>query len=110
MKSQVAVSLQRRVLFADAVESGNQVFQTPRGMQIAMLEFVFLRIQILFAARLRRHVFAQLKRGSINAIAWSQSSRQNHPDHECRTTADLQKFRKDVRRVGPEVNAEVFSY
>src|SRR5436190_4241456 len=109
MKTQVMVTMQCRVLFADTVDSGNDLAQTPRGMQLAMLQFVFLGIQIFFAASLRGRVFAQLKRGPINAIACGQSSRQNQADHECRTAADLQKLRKNVRRVGPEVRAEVFS-
>ena len=110
MKPQVAVALQCRVLFADTVDSGNEVLQTPRGMQIAMLEFVFLGIQIFFAASLRGRIFAQLKRRPINAIACAQSSRQNQSDHERRTAADLEKLRKDVRRVRPEVRAKVFSH
>src|SRR6202034_81164 len=45
-----------------------------------------------------------------NPIACPQGSRQNQSDHERRTTADLQKLRKNVRRVRPEVRAVVFPY
>ena len=110
MKAQVADALQCRVLLADTVNAGNDVLQTPRRTQIAMLEFVFLGIQVLFAARLHRRVFAQLKRGPINTIAGAQGSRQNQSDHKRRTATDLKKLRKDVRRVRPEIGAEVFSY
>src|ERR1700722_20255830 len=110
MKAQVADALQCLVRFANTVDAGNDAVQTPRGKQIAMLEFVFLGIQVLFAARLHGRVFAQLKRRPINTIAGGQGSRQNQSGHKSRTSTDLETLRKDVGRVRPKIGAEVFSY
>ena len=58
MKTEVAITLQRRILFADLVDPRNKISQAAGRMQIAVFEFIFLGIQVLFAARLKRSVFA----------------------------------------------------
>jgi len=58
VEAQIPIALQRGILFANPVDAGDKFLQAPGGIEIAMLEFVLLRIQILFASRLVGSVFA----------------------------------------------------
>src|SRR5580704_2159142 len=110
MKTQAAISLQRRIFFADLVNAGNEILQASCRMQIAVLQFILLGIQVLLAARLKRHVFAQLERRTINSIAGPQRCRQYQAHHERGPFALLEKSRKYVRRVWPQARAEELSH
>src|SRR5215467_8674005 len=48
MKPQVVIALQRRVLFANAVQPGDETFQAVWGIQTAVLQFIFLGVEVLF--------------------------------------------------------------
>jgi len=58
MKAEAAITLQRRIFFANLIDSGDEIPQASRRLQIAVFEFIFFGIQVLLAARLKRRVFA----------------------------------------------------
>src|SRR5580658_8294161 len=61
VKAQIAIALQRQIFLADAVDPRNQVLEARAGMEIAVLQFILLGIQILFAPGLDGKVFTKLE-------------------------------------------------
>src|SRR4029077_11984549 len=79
-------------------------------MEIAVLQFIFLGIQVLFASGLEGNVFTEFESRAIESIARTKGSRQNEPDHERGPSTDLKKLWKDVRCVRPKVRPQVLSH
>src|SRR5271155_4494124 len=78
-------------------------------MKIALLQFIFLGIQVLFTAGPEGNVFTELESWSVNSIARPKGSGQNESDHECGSSTDLEKLGKDVWCVRPKVWPQVLS-
>ena len=74
-----------------------------------MLDFIFFRIEILFAASFARHVFAQFIGRAIDAVIRAQRSGQSQPGNEGRAATKLEMFGQDIRSVRPQIGPEIFA-
>src|SRR5215469_46696 len=110
MKPQVAITLQRPVLFANAVQPGNDILEAVRRIQVAVLQFKFFGVQVLFLSRRQWGVLAQLKGGTVNPIARAKCCGQNKPDHERRAAADLKELRENIWSVRPKIGSKVLPH
>src|SRR5437660_71219 len=68
MKLQTLIGLQHRILLSNLVYCRYEWPKTRRIMKVAMLDLIFLRIQILLASRFPRYVFPEFVSGPINAV------------------------------------------
>ena len=87
VETKVVVEMERAVLAPDPVQIGDQRLDISRPVPVALLELVFLRIEILFAAG-ERGVFAQLE-AAVNAVNARQRGCEYRSESE---TSEARRF------------------
>src|SRR5260370_695391 len=65
MKAQIGVPGQGTILAANPIDASYKILEPPAALQVPMSQFVFLRVEILFAARFLGDVLATLERRAI---------------------------------------------
>src|ERR1700679_693645 len=103
MEVERTVILEGGIVAADSVDLRNQRGETVTSKAVPMSNFVLLAIEILFAPRLRRSIFAKLKGRPIDTIARPKRRGKNETLHKSWPAAALKPSMKDVRSVRAEV-------
>src|ERR1051326_8698411 len=109
VKAQSLIALKSRVLPPDLVHPGDQVGQVSRGGKVALLDFVFFRIEVFLAARLARFVFAKNERRSVQPIRGAERRGQNQARHKGGASPKLQVLWENIGSIRPETWAKVFA-
>src|SRR5215475_4763781 len=68
VKAQAPVAVQGWILTADAVDTGDEVFEAVRSSDVPFLNFVLFRVQIFLAAGLTGAILAELEGGARDTI------------------------------------------
>ena len=95
----------RRMRFRRAISAVHVAGRVP----VADADLVLLRVQVLLAARLDRHVLAELE-AAVDAVERRQRRGEHEPHAERGPAARLQVLVQDVRRVREEVRPEVLRH
>src|SRR5580704_17790785 len=77
MKTQIGIALQRRILAADPVDAGDEILQAPGTLQVPVLQFVFLGVEVLFATGFPGGVFTTLECWPVYPVVCPQRGGKN---------------------------------
>ena len=99
-QAQVLEALQRRLGAADLVQPLHERQQRP--VELALLDLVLLRVEVLLAPRRHRHVLEVLVAG-VDPVRGRERRGQHEPRLERRRATLLEVLVEDVRRVDEEV-------
>ena len=95
-----------RLVAADLIEPGDERREAPGGVEIAVPQLVFLRVEIFLASRSVGRGFEELHRRSVDPPGADRERGESQPDLEHRPAPLLERGVEDVRGVRPEGGAE----
>src|SRR5215472_13487413 len=107
VKVKAPIEVQRPVPSPNRIHPRDEVPKGIGTVEVAVANFVLLGVEVLLAARLARHVLAQLVGRAIDAVVSAQRRGEHEPDLESGPAASLQVFVENVRRIRPGVGTEV---
>ena len=105
-KRRLLIELQRRCSRRMRLMRVMRPPRLPGGVPVADLQLVLLGVQVLLGARRERRVLGQLV-AAVDAVERRERGRQHQAHPEGGPPAVLQRLVQDVRRVRPQVAAEV---
>jgi hypothetical protein len=77
MEVERTVALEGRIVAADLIDQGNQRREAVGRRAIPTANFILLAVEILFAPRLGRNVFAELKGWPVDTVVSAERRSKN---------------------------------
>src|SRR5262245_17140214 len=109
MKVQTLVTLERPILPPNPIHPCNKVLQALRLLQIPGADLVLFGVEIFLTAFETWAMLAEFEGRAIDAIGGAQGSRQYEAYEKGRSASVLEILGENVRRVGPQVGAEILT-
>src|SRR5262245_22010308 len=107
MKVQALIALEGWVLAPDAIHPCNKLLQALTLLQVPRADLVLFRIEVFLTAFGARTMLAEFEGGAIDAIEGTECGGQHQACEKGRSATVLQILRENIRRVRPQVRAEI---
>src|SRR5712691_2716083 len=109
MEVQALIALEGWILMPDPIHPRHKLLQAMTLLQVPIAELVFFRIEIFLTAFGARALLAEFEGWAIDAIGGTERGSEHQAYEKGRSATVLQILRENVRRVRPQVWAEILT-